>query len=187
MPRESFLHERNDFKALIEAVAHSEQINDPGLVGKDYWIMHALFGLRELNLTFQLKGGTSLSKGFGIIDRFSEDIDIRIEPFDGLKFDDNPNHDKPQPIESRREFFEKLRQKINIPGIIAVERDRRGSDRADGDFLPFQRCRGRDFRPCLHLLFEVFKHCHGIEVGSVYRIVAARKKSPVGAYPTGPG
>jgi predicted nucleotidyltransferase component of viral defense system len=31
-------------------------------------------------MTFELKGGTSLSMGFQIIDRFSEDIDIRIEP-----------------------------------------------------------------------------------------------------------
>ena len=84
MPPDSFLHERSDFKALVETVADSEKINDPALVEKDYWIMHAVFGLKQLGLTFELKGGTSLSKGFGIIHRFSEDIDIRIEPFDGL-------------------------------------------------------------------------------------------------------
>ena len=123
MPSEPFLHERVDFKALIETVADSERINDPALVEKDYWIMHAIFGLKQLGLTFELKGGTSLSKGFGIIQRFSEDIDIRIEPFDGLKVDINPNHEKPQHVESRRKFFEKLREKINIPGFTAVERD----------------------------------------------------------------
>ncbi|MEA2882414.1 MAG: hypothetical protein QOH32_1670, partial [Bradyrhizobium sp.] len=42
---------------------------------KDYWIMHSLYGLQKLGLIFELKGGTSLSKGFKIIDRFSEDID----------------------------------------------------------------------------------------------------------------
>ena len=42
--------------------------------------MHSLYGLQQLGLTFELKGGTSLSKGYQIIDRFSEDIDIRIEP-----------------------------------------------------------------------------------------------------------
>lgn len=26
------------------------------------------------------KGGTSLSKGFGLIERFSEDLDLKIEP-----------------------------------------------------------------------------------------------------------
>ena len=47
--------------------------------------MHTSFGLKQLGLTFELKGGTSLSKGFRIIQRFSEDIDIRIEPFDGFR------------------------------------------------------------------------------------------------------
>jgi predicted nucleotidyltransferase component of viral defense system len=123
MPAESFLHERGDFKALVETVAASERINDPALVEKDYWIMHTVFGLKQLGLAFELKGGTSLSKGFGIIQRFSEDIDIRVEPFDGLQVDTNPNHEKPQHIESRRQFFDKLRDKIKISGITAVERD----------------------------------------------------------------
>ncbi len=120
---DSFLHERSDFKALVATVADTEKINDPALVEKDYWIMHAVFGLRQLGLMFELKGGTSLSKGFGIIQRFSEDIDIRIEPFDGLQVDTNLNHEKPTHIESRRVFYEKLRDKIKISGITAVERD----------------------------------------------------------------
>jgi hypothetical protein len=44
-------------------------------------------------------------------------------PFDGLQVDTNPNHEKPQHIESRRVFYEKLRDKIKIPGITSVERD----------------------------------------------------------------
>ena len=130
MPSKSFLHERDDFKALVETVTDSEKINDPALVEKDYWIMHTVFGLKQLGLTFELKGGTSLSKGFGIIQRFSEDIDIRIEPFDGFHVDTNLNHEKPQHIESRRKFFDKIRDKIKIPGIIAVERDTAYDDAA---------------------------------------------------------
>ena len=38
MPPDFFLHERSDFKALVETVADSEKINDPALVEKDYWI-----------------------------------------------------------------------------------------------------------------------------------------------------
>jgi hypothetical protein len=130
MPSEPFLHDRDDFKPLVETVAESEKINDPALVEKDYWIMHTVFGLKQLGLTFELKGGTSLSKGFGIIQRFSEDIDIRIEPFDGVQVDSNPNHEKPPHIESRRQFFDKLREKIQIPGITAVERDAAYDDAA---------------------------------------------------------
>ena len=50
-------------------------------VEKDFWVcwtLGQLFTMTELagNLTF--KGGTSLSKAWGLIDRFSEDIDLTI-------------------------------------------------------------------------------------------------------------
>jgi len=32
MPPDTFLHERSDFKALVETAADSEKINDPALV-----------------------------------------------------------------------------------------------------------------------------------------------------------
>ncbi len=65
------LHEHKDFKDLIAAVSDNMGI-DPTLVEKDYWIMHCLWGLQQQGFTFELKGGTSLSKGFGLIHRFSE-------------------------------------------------------------------------------------------------------------------
>ena len=68
-----YLHNHKDFAALIRIVASEKRI-DPALVEKDYWIMRGLYGLQQLGLTFELKGGTSLSKGFKIIDRFSEDL-----------------------------------------------------------------------------------------------------------------
>src|SRR5271155_4105003 len=74
-----YLHNHAQFSDLIRIVGREKSI-DPALVEKDYWIMHCLYGLQRLGMTFELKGGTSLSKGFHIIDRFSEDIDIRIEP-----------------------------------------------------------------------------------------------------------
>jgi len=77
---DSFLHERSDFKSLVATVADTEKINDPALVEKDYWIMHAVFGLKQLGLTFELKGGTSLSKAFGIIQRFSETSTFASNP-----------------------------------------------------------------------------------------------------------
>jgi predicted nucleotidyltransferase component of viral defense system len=74
-----YLHNHRDFADLIRIVAGDMGIA-PVLVEKDYWIMHCLHGLRKLGMKFELKSGTSLSKGFGIINRFSEDIDIRIDP-----------------------------------------------------------------------------------------------------------
>lgn len=71
MPR-SYLHNHPQFEDLIRIVSDAQNI-DPALVEKDYWIMNCLYGLQQLGLTFQLKGGTSLSKGHRIISRFSED------------------------------------------------------------------------------------------------------------------
>ncbi|UFW90479.1 nucleotidyl transferase AbiEii/AbiGii toxin family protein [Bradyrhizobium barranii] len=51
------------------------------LLEKDIWVVWALQGLFESKLGEHLvfKGGTSLSKGYGIIRRFSEDIDLTYD------------------------------------------------------------------------------------------------------------
>lgn len=117
-----FLHERADFAQLIAIVAEQRGI-DPVLVEKDYWIMHCLWGLQAQGFRFELKGGTSLSKGFGVIHRFSEDIDIRIEPPDALQVKIGRNQDKPAHIASRRGYYDWLCGQIRISGIARVERD----------------------------------------------------------------
>lgn len=117
-----FLHDRGDFGQLIALVADERRI-DPVLVEKDYWIMHCLWGLRAQGFSFELKGGTTLSKGFGVIHRFSEDIDIRIEPPEGMLVKTGRNHDKPVHVESRRAFYDWLATAIKIPGIKSSERD----------------------------------------------------------------
>lgn len=122
----SFLHEEPDFADLLAVTGRRLSI-DPSLVEKDYWITHALWGLQHSGRTFELKGGTSLSKGFGLIHRFSEDIDIRIEPEEELPV--GPNHNKPQHIEARRAFYDGLAASISIPGIVRVERDTAFDDR----------------------------------------------------------
>jgi predicted nucleotidyltransferase component of viral defense system len=68
-----YLHNHRQFADLIRIVAEQRHI-DPALVEKDYWITHCLYGLQKLGLTFQLKGGTSLSKGHKAIERFTTAI-----------------------------------------------------------------------------------------------------------------
>lgn len=121
-----FLHNRDDFADLLRIVAGEEGIG-PALVEKDYWIMHCLHGLQLLGLSFELKGGTSLSKGFGLIRRFSEDIDIRIEPPEGMGVKTGRNHDKPAHRESRRKFYDWLAGTIRIDGIVEVGRNWAGN------------------------------------------------------------
>lgn len=122
----SFLHEEPDFADLLAVTGRKLSI-DPGLVEKDYWIMHALWGLQQLGRQFELKGGTSLSKGFGLIHRFSEDIDIRIAPEGDLLV--GANHNKPQHIDARRAFYDGLATTLVIPGFVKVARDTAFDDR----------------------------------------------------------
>lgn len=114
------LHDSPDFADLLAVVARDEAI-DPGLVEKDYWIMHGLWGLQQLGLTFELKGGTSLSKGYGLIHRFSEDIDILIHPSGDLPMGRNQN--KAAHVDARRSFYDGLPGHLRIPGFEGAERD----------------------------------------------------------------
>jgi predicted nucleotidyltransferase component of viral defense system len=59
------------------------------MVEKDFWVswtLAVLFAHREFGEQLVFKGGTSLSKVFGVIERFSEDIDLSVSPeFLGIK------------------------------------------------------------------------------------------------------
>jgi len=78
------LHEDNE--AFSEAVQlTAETIGLPQVyVEKDYWITKALKYLSSSAHVDEVvfKGGTSLSKAYRLIDRFSEDIDLAIFPGD---------------------------------------------------------------------------------------------------------
>lgn len=68
-----------DREALFIETANAKGIS-PEIVEKDFWVcwtLRHIFLLQELPRII-FKGGTSLSKAFGIIKRFSEDIDLVI-------------------------------------------------------------------------------------------------------------
>lgn len=118
----NFLHEHKDFADLIKILAEEKGI-EPGLVEKDYWIMHVLFGLKQQAFNFELKGGTSLSKGYKIIHRFSEDIDIHIKPPERFSINENPKNTNKNNAEKRKSFYDWLATEIKISGIIKIARD----------------------------------------------------------------
>jgi hypothetical protein len=117
-----YLHRHAQFADLLRIVGREKSIA-PALVEKDYWIMHGLYGLQRLGKTFALKGGTSLSKGFQIIDRFSEDIDIQIDPPPGRGVKTGRNHTSAAHVQSRKDFYDWLAKTIRIDGFDKVERD----------------------------------------------------------------
>jgi hypothetical protein len=117
-----YLHQHPEFRELLR-ILESETDIQAALIEKDYWIMHVLYGLKSQGYDFELKGGTSLSKGYKIIERFSEDIDIHIKPPEDQKVNENPKNEKPANVAARKHFYDWLAAEINIDGIVLVERD----------------------------------------------------------------
>lgn len=77
------LFEHPDFEqAIIQAAEHfSARGLRPAFIEKDYYVTEALRAISDVagdKIIF--KGGTSLSKGWNLIERFSEDIDIFLDP-----------------------------------------------------------------------------------------------------------
>ena len=66
--------------ALIAKVAKAKNI-DQTAAEKDWWVTAVLYAVFHTSAADYLlfKGGTSLSKGWDIISRFSEDIDIALD------------------------------------------------------------------------------------------------------------
>jgi hypothetical protein len=68
----------DEFGPTVDAAAERLGIS-PTAVEKDYWVTQVLRTLaHEFAEDFVFKGGTSLSKGYGILERFSDDLDILI-------------------------------------------------------------------------------------------------------------
>ena len=61
---------------------------NPALVEKDYWISWALRAIfkSEIGKDVVFKGGTSLSKCYSMIERFSEDVDLVVLRHEGETF-----------------------------------------------------------------------------------------------------
>lgn len=72
----------HDTKLFSDTLRAASQHLDIKLefVEKDYWITHVLSQLAKSKFVNEsvFKGGTSLSKGYNLIERFSEDVDIAI-------------------------------------------------------------------------------------------------------------
>jgi hypothetical protein len=75
-------------EAVFNAIA-AEKGMTPFAVEKDWWVSRTLEIIFQMNIAKNLvfKGGTSLSKAWKLINRFSEDIDLAIDKefFEGYK------------------------------------------------------------------------------------------------------
>ena len=97
------------------------------IVEKDFWVcwlLKQLFTVPEFNGWLTFKGGTSLSKCFNLIQRFSEDIDLAVN-FERLGFTghkdprrDDLSHTKRQPL--LNEMLDACRTYIAGPFIMSL-------------------------------------------------------------------
>ena len=117
---------KREFYDLIKNTSDYYKINET-YVEKDYFVFVLL---KEINLTFPhvvFKGGTSLSKCYGIINRFSEDIDLSIEV----------NYLTPKYKRSLKKTIVDSREKLNLQ-ILNIDniRSRRDFNRYEISYNP---------------------------------------------------
>ncbi len=77
------LFEHSDFdQVILAAEDHFRSRNlRAAIIEKDYFVTEALRAVAAAGGSFLIfKGGTSLSKGWNLIDRFSEDLDLFLDP-----------------------------------------------------------------------------------------------------------
>lgn len=112
---------QDQFSRLIMVTANDLNL-DPLLIEKDYWAVEAL---RAIYLGFDIeinnaqvriqplfKGGTSLSKAFGIIARFSEDVDLLVP----LPYGQDNEYSQSQRANILKQTIEVVSQKLGIAG-----------------------------------------------------------------------
>jgi hypothetical protein len=120
-----FVHEDKEFDDLLRIVAGERRLS-LGLVEKDYWVTHTLWALHVAGFDVWFKGGTSLSKGFGLIQRFSEDLDLKIEPgtVSAQPKVSNWKSEGSKATAERQTYFESFSGLFRVPGAqVALDPD----------------------------------------------------------------
>ena len=123
-----FVHEDPEWGELLTIVAGA--VDRPiALVEKDYWVTHTLWSVLQQGFGLWFKGGTSLSKGFNLIERFSEDIDVRMDAGDtGIP---EPTASwkstKKGAVAQRARWFDAVTKHLEVASCD-IERDATGSD-----------------------------------------------------------
>lgn len=115
-----FARRTMDDRVAFFAEAAARRSVQTWMLEKDFWVcwlLQELFQLEPLRGHLVFKGGTSLSKVFGVIQRFSEDIDLSVSP-QFLGVEENWLEDAPNPTQRRK------RQKELEAACIAAVRER---------------------------------------------------------------
>lgn len=159
-------HDDPGFARIIQGLSVARRL-EAALIEKDYWITHVLWALDALGLEVRFKGGTCLSKGYRLIERFSEDLDLQLGPGTStLPAAPNWRGERATHIAKRQAWFEALLTTLVVPGCrVEVNRD-----------LVDDRARSA--------VFDV--HYPGIFAGQLGPLISAWVRLEVGAARTTP-
>lgn len=106
-------------QAFEEATARSATIKNPIIIEKDFWVcwtLNQVFSNPDLSPHVIFKGGTSLSKCYNMIERFSEDIDLTLcKNYIGIDEDNDPAREISRKQRDKRldELSAKVKEKIS--------------------------------------------------------------------------
>jgi len=142
---ELFNRTAEDRATIIREVAARRDISVV-MVEKDFWVswvLAILFAHPEFSEQLVFKGGTSLSKVFGVIERFSEDIDLSVSPgFVGIKEEwveeaesRNKRTERMKQLEDA--CIEKVRQRF-APELERIVQDSLGKPKNASRWMEFQ-------------------------------------------------
>ena len=102
-------HNLQERLAILNAVNREKHLS-PTAIEKDWWVIMVLKALSMTSIAHLLnfKGGTSLSKGFGLIDRFSEDIDLSIRREDDFSISSTSKSQRERLRKKSRLFIQEV-------------------------------------------------------------------------------
>jgi predicted nucleotidyltransferase component of viral defense system len=109
------------FDLAVRATAQQKGLPEI-YIEKDYWVtlaLHTIFS-SPIGTETVFKGGTSLSKCFGLIDRFSEDIDLVV-----LRKENETNNQLTNKIKTISQVVSEVLPEVEIEGIT----NKRGMNR----------------------------------------------------------
>ncbi len=96
----------------------------PQIAEKDFWViwvLKRLFEDAELGSSLTFKGGTSLSKAYGLINRFSEDVDLVLDWGPLLEEDPWESRSKTQQDKVNWRILERAKEKLRESLLPRIE------------------------------------------------------------------
>lgn len=125
----ALFREEESMRDAIDAAFNQMNKLDRTFIEKDYWVTQVIRSAHVATAGgLVLKGGTSLSKGYGIIKRFSEDVDVLVVPEASLS------------VARRATRLTEIKDAVAVElGLEAVEKRNPGLGRqpSRGDYLMY--------------------------------------------------